>query len=311
MIGPERQLSLALAARRHYLEGRSKVAIAEEFGLSRFQVARMLDQARELGIVRFVVDLPGPVDGPRSLALRERLGLRRAVVVATANDDPDARRASLGRAAAALAAEIITPIDVVGVTAGRTLNMMARAMAPITAAGVVQLAGAAGPIQATAVEVVRRFSRACNAPVYPLYCPLLASDAAAARVLRRQPEIRRALERIASVTVAWVAIGAWDPPDSELPGNSALAEVIASLPGQAEIAADVGCVLLTGDGRALAAAERLGVGASASQLRAIPDVVAVAGGALKAAAIAAAIASGVVRSLVTDVAAARVLLGEN
>lgn len=41
-----------------YLEGRSKVDIAKEYGLSRFQVARMLDTARERGIVTITVRDP-------------------------------------------------------------------------------------------------------------------------------------------------------------------------------------------------------------------------------------------------------------
>jgi NADPH:quinone reductase-like Zn-dependent oxidoreductase len=41
------------------LEGRSKLSIAEELGLSRFQVARSLQKARESGLVRISVDDPG------------------------------------------------------------------------------------------------------------------------------------------------------------------------------------------------------------------------------------------------------------
>ncbi|MDR1188204.1 MAG: transcriptional regulator [Bifidobacteriaceae bacterium] len=307
-MGPERQLQLAFVARRHYVEQRSKVEIAEELGLSRFQVARMLDQARERGIVKFVVELPGPVDQDLSLALKESLGLRRAVVVNTPSADAATVRQCLGRAAAALASEIITPEAVVGMTAGRTLGAMAGAVEPMTAAGVVQLSGAAGPIQATAVEVVRRFSKTCNAPVYPLYCPLLASDPAAARVLRRQADIQRTLAKIPEVTVAWVAVGSWDPPDSELRDNPALAGIIGSLPAPRAIAADVGGIVLADDARAVREVEELCIGATAAQLRAIPDVIAVAGGARKADAVRAAVASGIVRSLVTDTTAARALL---
>jgi DNA-binding transcriptional regulator LsrR (DeoR family) len=309
-VGPERQLELAFAARRHYIDQRSKVEIADELGLSRFQVARMLDQARQRGIVKFLVELPGPIDSGRSLSLKEALGLRRAVVVTTPTPDPAVVRQCLGRAGAALASEIISSHDIVGMTAGRTLGAMASAITPLTAAGVVQLSGAAGPIQATAVEVVRRFSRTCNAPVYPLYCPLLASDVAAARMLRRQTEIQRTLQKIPQVTIAWVAVGSWDPPDSELRDNPALAEIMSSLPARNALIADVGGIVLTKDAQVVREIEELSIGATAADLRAIPDVIAVAGGANKAAAISAAVASGMVRSLVTDSSAARALLRE-
>jgi DNA-binding transcriptional regulator LsrR (DeoR family) len=43
---PAQLILIASVARRYYLEGRSKVEIAEELVLSRFKVARLLDTAR-------------------------------------------------------------------------------------------------------------------------------------------------------------------------------------------------------------------------------------------------------------------------
>ena len=52
----------ASVARRYYLDGRSKIEIAEEFSLSRFKVARLLDDARSSGLVRIEIGHPGVVD---------------------------------------------------------------------------------------------------------------------------------------------------------------------------------------------------------------------------------------------------------
>ena len=54
--GPAELVQLARIAHRYYLQGRSKRAIGEEFGLSRFQVARSLLKARESGLVRITID---------------------------------------------------------------------------------------------------------------------------------------------------------------------------------------------------------------------------------------------------------------
>ena len=56
--GPAELVQLARIARRYYLQGRSKRAIGEEFGLSPLQVARSLLKARESGLVRITVDFP-------------------------------------------------------------------------------------------------------------------------------------------------------------------------------------------------------------------------------------------------------------
>ena len=45
-------------ARRCYLEGRTRVQIAEEFGLSRFKVARMPEEALESGMVEIKIHDP-------------------------------------------------------------------------------------------------------------------------------------------------------------------------------------------------------------------------------------------------------------
>ena len=47
-MGPDELFLRAVIARRYYLEGRTRVEIAEEFGLSRFKVARMLEEALEI-----------------------------------------------------------------------------------------------------------------------------------------------------------------------------------------------------------------------------------------------------------------------
>ena len=45
---PAQLILMASVARRYYLEGKSKIEIAEELGLSRFKVARLLETARQV-----------------------------------------------------------------------------------------------------------------------------------------------------------------------------------------------------------------------------------------------------------------------
>src|SRR3954470_5848417 len=95
--GPAQLVLLASVARRYYLDGRSKVEIADEFGLSRFKVARLLDAARDSGLVRIEIRNEGIVDLDLSARFRETFGLQHAIVV-DAPDDPAHLRQQLGRA---------------------------------------------------------------------------------------------------------------------------------------------------------------------------------------------------------------------
>src|SRR5688572_16943115 len=69
--GPASQVLLASVARRYYLSGQSKVQISADLGLSRFQVARMLERARATGLVRIEIGAPGSIDLDTSSRLQE------------------------------------------------------------------------------------------------------------------------------------------------------------------------------------------------------------------------------------------------
>ncbi|MDF2830761.1 MAG: transcriptional regulator, DeoR family, partial [Mycobacterium sp.] len=77
-MGPDELFQRAVIARRYYLEGRTRIQIAEEFGLSRFKVARMLDEAIESGMVEIKIHNPGSIDVDLSTALQRRFGLEHA-----------------------------------------------------------------------------------------------------------------------------------------------------------------------------------------------------------------------------------------
>src|SRR4028119_472803 len=107
--GPAQVVLTASVARRYYLDGRSKVEIADEFGLSRFKVARLLDAARASGLVRIEIRHEGEIDVDTAAGLRGRFGLQHAVVLDIPDDDAASLRDHLGRAAAQPLAAAITP----------------------------------------------------------------------------------------------------------------------------------------------------------------------------------------------------------
>lgn len=131
-------------ARRYYLDGRTKLEIAEEFRVSRFRVARILGRARESGLVRISIVLPARIDGELSEELRVALGLHHAVVVAVPSEPEESLREQLGAAAAVLLSERVRAGDVLGVAWGRTLDAMAQALTSLAPCTVVQLTGASG-----------------------------------------------------------------------------------------------------------------------------------------------------------------------
>lgn len=297
----------AMICRRHYLEGATKSQIAEEFGLSRFKVARILDEARANGMVRIEVVGPHGTDLELSAQLRRAFGLHHAVVVSTPADTDVDRRRVLGVAAAGLITELVDENDVLGIGWGRTLDAMVLELRSLPPCAVVQMAGIVGPMTETAVELVRRVSSVSGGPAHPLYAPLMVSDGAAAKIIRSQSQVASVIDKFKDITVAVLAIGSWRPPVSQLRNWIAPKEraYLTRLGVQAEICS----TMLDFEGREIAtdfAARSVSI--SAAQLRAIPETVAVAGGADKAEAIRAVLRGGFLTSLVTDTEAATRLL---
>ena len=297
---PAQAVLTASIARRYYLDGRSKMEIAEEFGLSRFKVARLLDTARESGPVRIEIRHPGEIDVDVSARLQGRYGLQHAVVIDTPDDDPESLRNHLGRAAAGLLAEIITPQDVLGLAWARAVSAMARALRPLPGLPVVQLTGALslpdGPD--TSVDVVREVASASGGRAHCFYAPFTVPDAATARALRRQPEVARAFAQLPHVTKAVAGVGLWEP------GQSTLYDVLSEEDRQAlsrlGVCADLSGVFLSVDGEPVTTelSERM-IGISAEQMRAIPEVIAIPYGRTKRLAVQAVLRSGLVGGIVT------------
>ena len=309
--GPARVVLTASVARRFYLDGRSKVEIAEEFGLSRFKVARLLDAARESGLVRIEIRHQGEIDVDLSARLQDRFGLQHSVVVDTPDDDADSLRGHLGRAAARLLAEIITPQDVLGLAWARAVSAMARALPPLPGTPVVQLTGALslpdGPD--TSVDVVREVASASGGAAHVFYAPFTVPDAATARALRGQPEVAHAFAQLPLVTKAVAGVGLWKPGQSTL--HDALSEDDRTALHQLGVCADVSGVFLSADGEAIGTelSERM-IGINAEQMRAIPEVIVIPYGVPKGPAVRAALRSGLVDGIVTHTALAHAVLEE-
>jgi DNA-binding transcriptional regulator LsrR (DeoR family) len=308
--GPAQVVLRASVARRYYLEGRSKSEIAEEFGVSRFKVARLLELALASGLVRIEIRSEGGIDVDLSMRLQDRFGLQHSVVVDTPDDDPGALREHLGRAAAQLLAEILTPEDVLGLAWARSVSAMVRALPPLPRTPVVQLTGALAlpGVPDTSVDVVREVARRSGGTAHVFYAPLTVPDAATARALRQQPEVARALTQLPSVTKAVGGVGLWDA------GTSTLYDTVSDDDRQAlrslGVCADISGVFVSAEGEPVPTelAARV-ISLTADQMRAIPEVIVIPYGIRKAPAVRAALRSGLVDGIVTDAGLARAVLG--
>lgn len=309
--GPAQTVLAAKVARRFYIDGISKRDIADELGLSRFKVARTLDQARSSGLVRIELHYDGDIDLELSVELSTRLGIRRCLVIDSSPElDEAALRASLARVAAGLLEEIVEPDDVLGLSWSRTLLEMRSFLRDLEPCAVVQLTGALSrpDVDESSIELVRDVARIAGGPAYCFYAPMIVRDAQTASSLRTQPELASAMAKWDQLTKAIVTLGAWKP------GQSTVVDAIR--PEEYEQARVAGAVcetagmLLDSAGAPIGTqfSERV-IGIDPERLRRVPEIVAIAYGPDKATAVQAAVQGQLVTTLVTHRSLALALLG--
>jgi DNA-binding transcriptional regulator LsrR (DeoR family) len=303
-------ITTVMAARRYFLDGATKSAIATELGISRFKVARLIEDAIRDGIVRIEIEPVPDVDVVLSRELAIAAGIRSAVVVRTGDGPADLERSQLGRAAATLLLETIDADDVLGVSWGRTLHAMAAYLPDLPPCTVVQIVGSVPSLEldVNSLELVRRFAERAGGPVFPLHVPLIVEDPAVAAALRTDPSVSATLAMFPRLTRAIVGIGAWEPGGSTV--RAGLSESSATALDTAGAVADVCAIPLDRAGKVVRATglEDRTISITPDQLRAVPEVVAISGGRSKAPAIRAALRSGLIHRLVTTEETARLLL---
>lgn len=307
--GPAALVLTATVARRYFLDQVSKSDIADELGLSRFKVARLIDHARASGLVRIELDYRGEIDLDLSVRLGAALGLRHCVVIDSPEDDDVLLRTNLGRAVAGLMAEIVEEDDVLGLAWSRSLMAMRDALTSLASCPVVQLTGALSrpDVDESAIELVRDIARISGGDASFFYAPMIVPDAATARALRTQPEVERAVRRFPEVTKAVVGLGAWRK------GLSTVADAILDEEWRAThargVRAELCGIQLDAEGRLVETdlTERL-IAIDGEQLWAVPEVVAIVYGSGKADALRAAVRGGFVTSVVTHTTLAAELL---
>lgn len=275
--------------------------------MSRFRVARLLQQARETGVVTIEINDLDERRDELSNHLAEHLQLDECVVVKSGENEEDNRR-GLARIAAELIKAQVRDGDLLGLSWGRTLAAIGEELADLPPCTIIQLTGTVGSdLRQSPVEVIRRIAGRSSVDAVAIFAPLFAASEDAARTFRSDPAIRGALERYAKLSHAVLAVGSWDPPITQV--DTLVTDADRAELSQKDTLAEVAGIFLAEDGSPVdAAASRRRISVSVDELLATPWVLAVAGSVEKAPAISATARSGLITSLVTDDRTAAALL---
>jgi len=296
------------AAWLYYDAGLAQRQIAERLGVSRPTVVRMLQTARDVGLVEIRLTQPLPEATAAALDLEARLADTevRRVVVATGEG-----KQSAASAAGRYLVKRIANDQVLGVGWSTTLALIdGISTVEEPPRWVVQLVGSVGPAsRADAYEIALRLARMWGVSAATLPAPVFATDARMADSLRKDPVVAETYGWFDKCTIALVGIGTVSPESTMVDAGYLTVEDLEGV----DAAGGVGDVLgwyFDKDGNPVPTSwsDRL-IGATLDQLSAVENVVAVASGPSKIQAVVGAIRSVIINTLVIDRALARDLDG--
>jgi len=309
---PLQKLQMSLVARRFYLEQQTKSQIADDLGISRFKVARLLEQALAENIVTIQINDQGELNTMLADQLQCRFGLKAALVLDGPDLPADALFEPLGGLAADYLEELLCDGQLLGLAWGRTLAATARSLTRLPKVDVVQAAGSPAGLDLSQnpTELVHRFAQAGGGRAWPLFGPMWVDDLELKQRLRRETAIAGTLSHYDRIDVLAVGIGSWQPQQSCLCSGFPAPWRDAML--RQQVCADLCATLIDGNGQALVSPlDELGLCLSNTQLRAIPERIGIGGGLEKAQAIAAVLKGQWITTLITDAGVARHLLRED
>lgn len=286
----------------YYMENLTQQTIADQLGISRMRVIKLLEKARQTGVVQFRIS--SVLDRRHAMETRliDTWHLKDCYVVPT-NPDAVGVNNTIAKAASIYIANHITDNCYInfgyGDTSSRTIEYLAKNLE--TPVSFVSLTGGVG------YYLPNSESNIFNAKLYLIPAPLIMSSQKMARAILEESSVKEVsnMIRLASMTI--VGIGAMDDSATILK-SSILSHNDFLLLNMKGAVGDVICHFIDKDGNLVDTDidSRL-VSVPLDTLNELENVIGVAAGKHKVSAIAAALKGGYLDILITDESTAALL----
>lgn len=294
----------------YYKEGQTQEAIAKRLDMTRKRVNRVLNDARSSGLVQIAINSPVAACVEMEVALVQKYGLQRAIVVPSPEAGSDVR-AVVGAAAGQYVSDTLADGASLGITWGGTIHAAAQHILRRQGRGnsVVLMCG--GLSQSTRInpyDNAAMFARAMDATCYYLTAPMFAESEALRDALLKSEPVRGVLDRARHVDIALLSAIDLSEQSKALEYGVISHEDWHSLQRVGAVG-DVCGHYLDAEGRPVNhPLVCRSIHTSMEDLRRIPCCVLAAGGAQKISIIRSALLAGLCDVLITDESAASGLL---
>jgi deoxyribonucleoside regulator len=299
-----RTTQLVEASRLYYVHGLSQERIASKLGISRPSVSRLLQSARDKGIVRIEIRDPLTRGSQIEDELREKFGLAKAIVVPNENEADGVIKNRLGNAAVLHLDELISEGKTLGISWGTTMQQVASNLRPkaIKDMIAVQLNGgiSRAEFDTHASEIAQKIGSNYGAIPYLLPLPAVVDTARLKKAIVSDRNIARTLDLARNAEIAMFTIGSFGHDSVLVKADYFEKSEVDQLLAQGAIG-DICSRILDQQGSICSPElDSRTIGIELKELRKKPHSIAVAGGKEKLSAIKAGLNGKWFNTLITD-----------
>jgi len=288
----------------YYNENLNIKEISKKLKISRFIISRILQSARNLGIVKINIIIPHESHVDLENEFEQKYNLKRAVIINNEGLSENELKEKIGFYASGLLQQIISDNDVIGVSWGTTVKTILNYLPPVINQNVkiVQISSGSNLANVDIIchQLTQELAVKFNSTPYLLFAPETVKNEELKNLLIEDKIIKRVFETFSDINIVIFGIGAVTPDYLKMIiDNEQLSPEEFKFLIEKNAVADIFSHFINSDGELLSDTAKI-ISMPVENLKKIPYSIALAGGKDKAQAILSAIKGGFVNTLVTD-----------
>ena len=214
MIVQYKSKMLVEVAKLYYQHQLSQEQIARKIRVSRPTISRLLQQARDTGIVKIEIIDSAEASTQLESALVEKYKIKHAIVVPNDSGDNKVLKKHLGKAAVVFIDKLVSEEIVLGISWGTTMQEVAKQIQPrnINDMIVVQLNGgiSRAELDTHASEIAKTISEKYKAIPYLMPLPAIFDNAELKQAISSDKNIAHTLELGQKAEIALFTVGSFN-----------------------------------------------------------------------------------------------------
>ncbi|TWT01109.1 sugar-binding transcriptional regulator [Planomicrobium sp. CPCC 101079] len=312
MIDWEERRQIVKVSKLYYFDGQTQAEIAKKIGVSRPVISKLLNKARDIGIVEIYIKDESAHTVELEHRLEKKYNLKEAIVIPTADMTKEMVKQALGKAASVYVSKNLQGIKSLGLSWGSTLSKFVQEY-PYEQHRELKIIPLVGGMGRKLVEIhsnllAYQLAQKMNSNCSYLYAPAMVGSYELKQRLIQSEDIAMVLEEGRNVEMAVVGIG--NPFEgSTMTTMDYLTERDLESLQDAGAAGDIGSRFFDAAGKQIQhPLNDLVIGLDLNEFKNIPEVIGIVEGTHKADSVKAALSGGYLDVLVIDDATAELML---